>query len=77
MIAAGVLRLGRYTRFVPHSVMIGFLSGVSLNIIFGQIPDLFGYSAEGSFPLEKAINALEHPGPRALPSLLTGLRPSR
>src|SRR5690242_3174306 len=27
MIAAGVARLGRYTRFVSHSVMIGFLTG--------------------------------------------------
>ena len=27
MVAAGLLRFGRYTRFVPHSVMIGFLTG--------------------------------------------------
>ena len=28
MIAAGLLRMGRFTRFVSHSVMVGFLSGV-------------------------------------------------
>src|SRR3954451_15632875 len=28
MAAAGVARLGRFTHFVAHSVMIGFLSGV-------------------------------------------------
>ena len=38
MIAAGLLRLGRFTRFVSHSVMVGFLSGVAINIIAGQIP---------------------------------------
>ena len=45
---AGLLRLGRFTRFVSHSVMIGFLSGVSVNIIAGQMPDLTGAPAEGS-----------------------------
>jgi len=28
MIAAAVLRLGRFTRFVPHSMKIGFLTGL-------------------------------------------------
>ena len=42
MIAAGLFQLGRYTRFVSHSVMIGFLSGIAVNIILGQIPDLLG-----------------------------------
>jgi SulP family sulfate permease len=36
MIAAGLLRLGRFTRFVSHSVMIGFLSGVAVNIVVGR-----------------------------------------
>ena len=38
MVAAAILRLGRYTRFVSHSVMIGFLTGVAVNIVAGQIP---------------------------------------
>jgi sulfate permease, SulP family len=58
MIAAGVLRLGRYTRFVPHSVMIGFLTGVAFNILFGQIPDLLGSNVSGDFALAKSINLL-------------------
>ena len=33
MVVAGLLRLGRYTRFVSHSVMIGFLTGVAVNIV--------------------------------------------
>ena len=40
MIIAGFLKLGRYTRFVSHSVMTGFLTGIAANIIFGQIPNL-------------------------------------
>ena len=38
MVAAGLLRLGRYTRFVSHSVMTGFLTGVAVNIVLGQTP---------------------------------------
>ena len=47
MVAAGILRLGRYTRFVSHSVMIGFLTGVAVNIVAGQTPDLTGAESEG------------------------------
>src|SRR4051812_35378094 len=54
MILAGVARLGRFTRFVPHSVMIGFLSGISANIVLGQLPDLVGADASGPFALAKA-----------------------
>jgi sulfate permease, SulP family len=71
--AAGIVRLGRYTRFVSYSVMIGFLSGISVNIVCGQLADLTGAPAEGSFPLAKAVNVLLHPGNFNLPSLLAGL----
>lgn len=73
MIAAGVLRLGRYTRFVSHSVMIGFLTGIAVNIMFGQIPDLTGSAAEGPFALAKAFDVVTHPAGIDLTSLLTGL----
>ncbi len=73
MVAAGLLHLGRYTRFVSHSVMIGFLSGIGVNIIFGQIPDLLGVPASGSFAAEKAVNALAHPSQVDVASFLVGL----
>ena len=73
LVAAGLIRLGRYTRFVSYSVMIGFLTGISVNIVCGQIPDLTGAPARGAFPLAKAVNVLAHPGRIDLASLLTGL----
>ena len=73
LVAAGILRLGRYTRFVSYSVMIGFLTGVSVNIFCGQIAGLTGASTHGDFPLAKAVNVLIHPGNIQLASLLTGL----
>jgi SulP family sulfate permease len=73
MIGAAVARLGRYTRFVSHSVMTGFLTGVSVNIILGQIPDLTGVPSHGSINLEKALYVVLHPGQIDVASLLTGL----
>jgi sulfate permease, SulP family len=73
MIIAGLLRLGRYTRFVSHSVMIGFLTGVAVNIVAGQIPDLTGAEAEGQFAVAKALDVLLHPSAIHLASLLVGL----
>ena len=73
LVAAGIVRLGRYTRFVSYSVMIGFLTGISVNIVCGQIADLTGAPAHGEFPLAKAVNVLTHPARIDLASLLTGL----
>ncbi len=61
MVVAGVLRFGRYVRFVPHSVMIGFLTGVAFNIVFGQIPDLVGADVSGPFALAKFWDLVTHP----------------
>jgi SulP family sulfate permease len=41
-ILAGLLKMGRLMRFVSNAVMVGFLTGVSVSIILGQIPDLTG-----------------------------------
>ena len=73
MIVASLLRLGRYTRFVSHSVMTGFLTGVAVNIVFGQIPDLAGAPATGKFALAKAFSVITHPGEIHLGSLLAGV----
>ena len=42
-LVAGVFRLGFLTRFVSNAVMIGFLNGVAVLIILGQLSDLTGY----------------------------------
>ncbi len=73
MAAAGVLRLGRYTRFVSHSVMLGFLSGVAVNIAFGQVPDLTGAPSEGSSNIAKALDVFLHPSEIDPASLAIGI----
>src|SRR5262249_33934949 len=55
------------------SVMVGFLTGVAVNIVCGQIPDLCGAAASGSVNVAKAFDVLTHPSRIDVPSLLTGL----
>ncbi len=53
-IALGVLGLGMLTKFVPNSVMVGFLTGIAWLIILGQLWDLTGYTDDlGGRRLEK------------------------
>jgi sulfate permease, SulP family len=73
LVAAGLAGLGRYTRFVSYSVMIGFLTGISVNIACGQVADLTGAPAKGAFPLAKAVDVIIHPASIDPASLLTGL----
>ena len=53
--------------------MIGFLTGISVNIVCNQIANLTGVKATGAFPLAKALDVLTHPGDIDVASLLTGL----
>lgn len=73
MIVAGIFRLGRYTRFVPHSVMIGFLSGVAVNIVCSQLPVMTNVDASGNTAIAKAFYVISHPRQIDGSSLLIGL----
>jgi sulfate permease, SulP family len=73
LVGAGLLRLGRYTRFVSHSVMMGFLTGISVNIICGQVSGLTGAAAHGHIPVLQAASIVLHPGRINPAALLTGL----
>jgi SulP family sulfate permease len=70
---AGLLKLGRYTRFVSHSVMTGFLTGVSLILILSQLGDLVGYPATGANSVAKAWDTLTHVSQWSAPAVIAGL----
>jgi len=61
MVVAGLLHLGRYIRFVSRSVMLGFLTGVGVNIILGQLGGLVGSPTDGGVAAQKALYVLTHP----------------
>ena len=60
MVLAGLFKLGRLLRFVANSVVIGFLTGVSINVILSQLGDFTGYSSEYSNKVVKAIDTALH-----------------
>jgi sulfate permease, SulP family len=41
-VAIGALKLGRYIRFVPHTVMIGFVNALAIIIFMAQLPQFMG-----------------------------------
>jgi high affinity sulfate transporter 1 len=62
LLAARVLRLGFIANFLSRSVLIGFLTGVGIQVAMGQVGGLFGVSEGSGTTLEKFATAL-----RAIP----------
>jgi sulfate permease, SulP family len=60
MILMGLLKLGNLVRFVSHSVMTGFLAGISILTILSQLPTLFAIPAEGTNKVLQTINLFQN-----------------
>lgn len=45
----GILKLGQISKYTPYPVVIGFLNGVGLLMIFSQIPTFLGFKSSDSF----------------------------
>ena len=73
MVAAGMLRLGRYIRFVSRSVMVGFLTGIAVNIIFGQLAGLLGVHPDPGVAVQKAVYVVSHLAGINLASAIVGV----
>lgn len=52
LMAAGVLRLGTYIRFIPYPVTVGFTAGIAVIIFASQLRDLFGLTLASPEPGE-------------------------
>ena len=57
-ISLGLLKMGYLVRFVPFSVMTGFLNGVAILIILGQFRDFTGYSSPFSNRVMQAVDTV-------------------
>ena len=57
----GLLHLGWLIRFVPYSVMTGFINGVAVLIILGQLGDLTDYRSRQPNKLFQAVDTITHP----------------
>ena len=67
LLAARVIRLGFLANFLSRTVLIGFLSGVGVQVACGQLPDMLGVSAHGSGTVTKLVDTARH-----LPALHPG-----
>ncbi|WP_337183068.1 SulP family inorganic anion transporter [Shinella sp.] len=47
---AGYLRLGKYIKFIPYPVTVGFTAGIAIIIFASQIGELFGLKLDGREP---------------------------
>ena len=58
MLVLGLLKMGSMIRFVPNSVMTGFISAVAIMIILGQLGDFTAYDSPYPNKVMKAIDLL-------------------
>jgi SulP family sulfate permease len=56
----GLLKLGDLTDFISNAVMTGFISGVAVLAILGQVGDLTGYSSNAAHKIVRAIDTAFH-----------------
>jgi high affinity sulfate transporter 1 len=53
MLVAGFAKLGFIAELISKPTMIGYLNGLALTILIGQLPKLFGFSVDGEGAIEK------------------------
>ena len=75
MLVLGFLKLGFLVRFISNSVMVGFLSGLGVLTILGQVGDLTGYASDKGNKVARTIDTVlnwpEIDGATLLVGLLT------
>jgi SulP family sulfate permease len=73
MLVFGLLKLGFLVRFVSNSVMTGFLSGLGVLTMLGQVGDLTGFYSEAGNKVFRAIDTALNFQEIDLPTLFVGL----
>ena len=72
-IGASFLRLGALADFLSKPILVGFLNGVSLHILVGQLGKLFGFSIETRGIIPTLVELVQKIGQTHVPTLLVGL----
>jgi high affinity sulfate transporter 1 len=60
LLAAGIARLGFMSQFLAKSVVTGFVIGLAITIIIGQLPALLGVPSSAGGILERLIDLAGH-----------------
>lgn len=59
MIIASIFKLGFLADFMSRTVLIGFLTGVGIQVACGQFAGMFGVTKTGHGPIMQAVNAFK------------------
>jgi len=62
LILARIFQLGFFSDFLSRTVLIGFLTGVGIQVALGQLPGIFGVSKEGTTLLSQIGNIITETG---------------
>ena len=73
MILARIIRLGFLADFLSRTALIGFLTGVGVQVLIGEIPGMLGVPGGGSGPLQKLAFDFRQLGQTNTYSLLTSI----
>ena len=69
----GLLKFGRFLRFVSNAVNVGFVTGVGVLTILGQLDNLTAYTSEGANRLAKTMDLIRHMDQIDIHSLFVGI----
>ena len=73
LLAARLLRLGFLADFLSRTVLVGFLSGVGIQVAFGELHAMLGIEKRGHGFLQQLLFTLQHLSQTQLPSLYISL----
>jgi SulP family sulfate permease len=58
LLAARLARLSFLANFLSRTVLVGFLTGVGIQVAVGQLPDMLGIKAAGASTVPKLVNTV-------------------
>jgi high affinity sulfate transporter 1 len=72
-IGLGLARLGFIADLLSSEVRVGYLNGLAVTIIMGQLPKLFGFSTDGGSFVHEVAEFFRHLDETSAATLITGL----
>jgi MFS superfamily sulfate permease-like transporter len=70
LVAAALLRLGFLADFLSRTILIGFLGGVGVSLVLGQLPEMLGVDVRAAGVLPRVIATLQQVPHAHLPTVL-------
>jgi high affinity sulfate transporter 1 len=72
-IGLGLARLGFIADLLSNEVQVGYMNGLAVTIIVGQLPKLFGFSTDASGFGHEVVAFFSHLDKTVVPALMVGL----